>query len=372
MNILAALLAISIFFFLIDKIYMKFWDHNLTVHLHMTGTHVYEGEKLILKETVENRKLLPLPILKVKFQASKYFIFDNMENAAVSDNYYRKDILSVMPYQRLTRTLNFTCSHRGYSTIKKLDILCSNIFLTSESIETESCFLPLFVFPKQIETPDFEHFFRKMLGTVLTKRLTLEDPFEFRGIREYQSYDSMKYINWKASAKTGTLKVNEHNYTASLQVCILLNLEWIGCLRNEELEEESIRLAASLASRFISKGIQTSIYSNGKNIITEEAAFVPAGCGSHHMNTINEALAQINTNNTKISFPDILEYYFTNSANTSSDYVVIISALYNDLLLNSINSFKAQDIDYCLIIPKKLSDSAPAPDIENSICWNIP
>ena len=41
----------------------------------------------------------------------------------------------------------------------------------------------------------------------------------------------MNLINWKASAKTGQLMVNQYNETTSPSVCILLNLESEGMLR---------------------------------------------------------------------------------------------------------------------------------------------
>jgi uncharacterized protein (DUF58 family) len=67
-------------------------------------------------------------------------------------------------------------------------------------------------------------------GVMQTKRQFLEDPFEYRGMREYQPYDDMKSINWKATAKTGDFKVNLHDFTTVRSVRIFLNLEDTGII----------------------------------------------------------------------------------------------------------------------------------------------
>ncbi len=43
-----------------------------------------------------------------------------------------------------------------------------------------------------------------MMGDIATKRFLMEDPYMFKGIREYQPHDSFKSINFKAyAAKRG-------------------------------------------------------------------------------------------------------------------------------------------------------------------------
>ena len=83
----------------------------------------------------------------------------------------------------------------------------------------------------------------------------LEDKFVFAGIRDYQSYDSIRDVNWNACARTGKLMVNQYNETVSRNVCILLNLESEGVLMQEDVIEQAISIAAGLAQLLIGKGI---------------------------------------------------------------------------------------------------------------------
>ena len=70
------------------------------------------GECLLL-ERVENRKLLPLPMLKVKFQVSRNLRFSDEGDGAVTDKYYRNDILSLGPRQRVTRKIPLPLRSQG-------------------------------------------------------------------------------------------------------------------------------------------------------------------------------------------------------------------------------------------------------------------
>lgn len=105
----------------------------------------------------------------------------------------------------------------------------------------------------------------------------LEDPFVFRGIRDYTSNDSLKNVNWKATARTGNLCVNEYNESVSRNVCILLNLEDDGMLTYDSVNEEAISLAASVAEEFIRQGINVSLISNACDIDTKEAVGIREG-----------------------------------------------------------------------------------------------
>ena len=81
----------------------------------------------------------------------------------------------------------------------------------------------------------------------------------FRGIREYTPEDPMNRINWKASARNGSLMVNQHNSAVSGNVCILLDVEDETVWKYEEIHEEGIRLAAAVAESFLSRGIEVGL-----------------------------------------------------------------------------------------------------------------
>jgi len=276
-------------------------------------------------------------------------IFADNNNSNITDHYYRNDILSLMMFQRITRTLTFNCSHRGYYTINRMDLVCSNIFITLSNIKHFDLDIHLYVYPKTFEYARIEIPYQKMLGTVLTKRFINEDPFEFRTIREYQSYDNLKAINWKASAKTGSLKVNVNDYTSSQQIKILLNIEYEGMRIHEDLQEESIRIAATFAFAFIDQGIPVSILTNAKDIITNEIVHIPPGSGKSHISALMEALARIDTSQGATSFVSTIQQELDQA--TKNDYIILISSYQKEDLQQLLLDLKQFKIEFNWIIP---------------------
>ena len=103
----------------------------------------------------------------------------------------------------------------------------------------------------------------RMLGTLQCAKRLYEDPFAFRTIRDYTTDDPMKAINWKASAKTGTLMVNTFDSALSQKAMLFLDVEDSGILKYQDLVEESISIAASLARRLLRRGIEVGFCFNG-------------------------------------------------------------------------------------------------------------
>ena len=146
-----------------------------------------------------------------------------------------------------------------------------------------------------------------MMGTVERNKYLYEDHFMFRGIREYQSYDSMNQVNWTATAKSGQLMVNQYNESTCQQVCILLNVEPEGMIPKEKLSEESISIAAGLAQMFIEQGIQVSLLSNARNGETGEETVVYGASGLAHLNNVNTVLAGLDLSFSVREFKDIIK-----------------------------------------------------------------
>ena len=62
------------------------------------------------------------------------------------------------------------------------------------------------------------------LGTLVTSNPLYEDLTRSRSIRDYQRGDEPRRINWKVSARTGNLMVNEFESTISYPLMVFLNL----------------------------------------------------------------------------------------------------------------------------------------------------
>lgn len=349
MELIIGFLLAALLYLLQQKIYSSYWNKHLNIELEFSVTHCIEGEDASLIQRISNEKLLPLPILRLKFQTSKFLSFYDTKDSQISDLYYRNDLISLMMYQKLTRSLKFRANKRGYYRMNQCNVVCSDLFIYSTHVENFPLNLNLYVYPKYIDFVKIAPTFHKILGNVISKRFTNEDPFEFAGIRQYQIYDNLKSVNWNASAKTGELKVNVHDTTSSQEVKILLNLELQSIWVYDELLEESIRITASLANLFIKQGIPTGIYSNACDSITKEPLTIPAGSSNNHLTSICEGLSRLDTSLIAKPFVSYAESILMNKK--ESDYTIIISFYQKDDLQNILRSTFRKNQNFHWIIP---------------------
>lgn len=342
--ILAALLG--------SLIYARIWDRGLFVDVHFQDHPAVEGEKASLTEVITNQKLLPLPILRVKFQIDRNLEFLSGENTSVSDKSYRHDIFSVMLYQKITRRLPFICRRRGYYTVEGLDLLTYNLFFTGRMVRQLSANTHLYVYPAPVDPARLSIPLRQLMGEIVSRRYAYQDPFLFQGIREYQPFDAMSAVNWKATARTDELKVNVNGCTSSQEVCLLLNLESETVWEYAALKEESIRLAAALGQSLIARGIPVALYSNGADLLTGKPAFLPAGSAASHTTALFETLSRVDCRKGVEPFARILEQIPTGDG-ARQIYVTLSTSQRGDTLaalarLAGVSS--GQDSAYCLFL----------------------
>ena len=251
LTILLLLLALALAFFAQKLLFRRFWDRNLEVRIEFDREYVFCGEDANLTETIVNNKYLPLPVLEVGFDMSRFLAFREEDNSMVSDMTYRRDIFTASFKQRITRTLPFQAKKRGYyriasTTVSSLDFLMQDKLVTHIPQSTEFYVLPARLPAEQIRIP-----YSKIMGMLVSRRRVYDDPFEFAGIRDYRRTDPMKHINWKASARNGSLLVNLHESTLSQKVVLLLDCEGAGSASVDTLNEVSISIAAALAARIV-------------------------------------------------------------------------------------------------------------------------
>lgn len=288
------------------KVYQKVWHKNLRVRLSFQEEGIWEGQESTLSEIIENQKKLPLTMLKVKFQTDRHLLFMDTKGSRTTDKFYRNDIFHIGRMEKVTRVLRFTAGRRGYYTIREADLVASDLFLTAQytaAIAIDHC--SLYVYPKPFSHPEFLQSLKQLSGEVLAKRHLLEDPFEYRGIREYQPMDDLKSINWKATARTGEFKVNQKNYTAEKSVRIFINLEDTGILKKEDCVEASLQIATALLLLFLEQGMQVAVYCNGVDVLHNEPCILEAGGGIRQRQAVLRAFALIDTSKPVRSFSEL-------------------------------------------------------------------
>jgi|GEM_PF-796059 len=335
MTALGIFLAMIITLYIIRRIYAKRCLNNLDVALSMSASTATEGDELYLFEILQNKKWLPLPWVNVKFQIDRELEFADNENAVVSDLYYRNDLFHILMHQKITRRLKFVCSKRGYFHIRGLEITAWDILMSNKYIAHFQTNSQLTVYPATLPVTLVDDLCTRVYGYLKSTARIYQDPFSFRGIREYIPGDPMKAVNFKASARSNDLMVNIWDYSNARRIVLLLDVERHTRWHNESLDERAIKIVASLAERLDAEGMPIAYITNAQSIkdkpessdvpyentsvlakrthrIPPAQAQIPVnaqnhhfaiseGRGPHHLRAILESLAYIDLNNQQLS-----------------------------------------------------------------------
>lgn len=349
MNLIVALVIASLVYILQKRLYAKWWNRDLDVTISFEDAYVREGDRSALTEVIYNGKFLPLPVFHVKFSTERSFRFEDTENTVVTDSYYRNDVFSVLGYRRITRRLPFCTEKRGLYGISSLNMTARDFFMATSFAYSRHCNTWLYVLPNRIEMPELSMFCTHLLGELETARNRMEDPYTFRGIREYAYGDTYGKINWKATARTSTLMVNMYGYTSEQRVRILLNLEANIMVKTEYLQEMSIRMAGTIADYFLKHKVSVEIASNGIDRLTGTCEQVSAGMSLEHGISIDKYLARITENAGIDAFMDLVSAQLANMEEHVT--YVVISPYYKEDLLLKLDYMQKNHMAIHMIVP---------------------
>ena len=260
---------------------------------------------------------MPLHILQVSYKTANGLRFENAENETISDRTSVNDVFSLHRYEKITRDLSVLCVKRGYYRILSTSVQGSDLFSQQIHYREYPQTTGLFVLPGRLSAERYSLPVSRLFGDIVVRRSLFEDNLSVRGIRSYTNTDPESSINWKATAHTGDLKVNLHDRTAGQRLTILLNVEAPSALYNEDLLEDSIRLAGTLTEESQLYDIPIRLITNGIDILSEDdhpsetntSGLNQTGFGASagHVRSVLELLARIDLTKEAAPFADILE-----------------------------------------------------------------
>jgi uncharacterized protein (DUF58 family) len=348
----------------------KNWHKNLEVAIRFKDKEIFEGESTELLEEIRNNKLMPVWWLGLQMSIPRFIVFSKEEEPKPrAKELRRKDFFTMLSYENLRKSLKVTAFKRGYYKIEEVVVSSGDLFNIYKFMLNKSYNAWLTVYPRLIDTPEFKMFLNKLIGEVITKRHIIEDPFIFRGIRDYNINDSMKLVNWKASAKGGELKVNEYDFTASQEVLILVNTGGFNQWDSGFLIEESLRLAASMASSFIEKGIPAGIRVNSPDILSEGEVMLMPKNGEANLLAILEALARVDVSKKTTDIKEIIEQESIKRGKAFT--IILISYYYNEDLMNEFRFAGGRGCNISWVLPKLRDEEIKLQYTDNLYIWEV-
>lgn len=332
MHLILIVFMIGIIYLAQERLYRKYWRKGLRTGLAFSREYMECGEEAELTLDIENGKALPLPVFHYKFSVDRALRFRDMENSVVTDYYHRNDVFSILGHQRIRRTLTFCGSERGHFRVESANIMVRDFFMSRLFAMTQREDIGIYVFPKKVDVKELATLTRGRVGEMAARRSLVEDPLSFRGLRDYQSGDPYRAINWKQSARTNAWKVNLFEATQDAEVKILLNLDTDSMIRADRLLEAAISVTSSLAREHLKAKERVSVWCNG--LTEEDQSMTEPGVGSElsHGITIDKYLTVIRRSEGKDAFLGRLDAE-VKSINRNTLYLVISPYYKEDLLL---------------------------------------
>jgi uncharacterized protein (DUF58 family) len=211
-------------------------------------------------------------------------------------SFYRQ-ALSLAPKENLTLRYKIYGWKRGYYEIGPLTLQSGDLFGFVERIAVEGMLDHITVFPKIVPLTQIRLPSRSPLGTLRHREPIFEDPSRVLGKREYISGDSLRRVDWKATATSGHLIVKLFEPSIALDTVVLLNLK--GSNYNSKTRsaatELAIVVAASVAHWVVEKKQAVGLISNGFDpleIDLHPSVILPRK-GRNHLMRVLETLARL-------------------------------------------------------------------------------
>jgi uncharacterized protein (DUF58 family) len=257
-------------------------------------THRFEPLEITL--ILENRSFLPVSYLNVVDQQNSFF-------ASEPGNF----LVRLKPGERKILSYSLESQHRGQYAVGPAVIQGSDplgLFpFSSRAAENQTLIVYPEVLPLSLTSSA-----GLPAGNIRVENPVYEDVTRYRTLREYLPGDSLKRVNWKASARTGRLFVMEYLPLLHAPVLVLLNLDsrdYPSRFRYHRIER-AVTLAASLIVHFVSLQQEIGLIASGR-LRGEEPFTVAEIRGTHgHATTLLELLARIEPSHGGAEFSELL------------------------------------------------------------------
>ena len=308
-------------------LYGRYWDDGVAFDVRYSTTATFEGKTVGFQEHISSGRL-PMPYFAACYEQSAHLCPTDPSGGSKNAGQHRETFFNLKRKRKAARNTTLTCKKRGFYLIDRATVRSSDIFLSQPYEKELPLYAALTVYPKEIEIDEDEIPYKTFYGEILKERFILPDPFAFRGIREYQSFDNFKQINFKAWAKTGTPMTNTYDYTISQEVLLILNVQPYCEHERAAVFEDAIRLAAFLAREYIEAGVSVCFATNGLDCISHQPTRTKKDQTEHSLTEIYDILARIDLQDNANCMP-ITEFLPPHAARSA---VTLISSYADDTL----------------------------------------
>ena len=260
---------------------------KVTYRCRFGTDEITEGESLELIEEIENTGLLPLPYIRSEYSVSRFLEFADTHSTITDRTRFVSSLFFLRGRSRITRRWHVTATRRGEYRVERVLLLSSDLLGTTRaSRAAQELGGMLTVLPRCWEGEGLRQAARSVhLGEQIVPWGCITDPVTVRDRMPYTGREPMRRMDWKASARTGTLMVRTEEPVQERRICVVFTAQQgeYGKMRvPEETSEHTIRVTAALFRELTDAGEPFSVCSNC--MVEGEAVQYPEGCspGRYH------------------------------------------------------------------------------------------
>lgn len=228
---------------------------------------VFWGEEVTVRLEIRNNGWLPIPWL---------LVYESLPVELAAGTSIKR-VLSLGPHGRTEVLYQLGAYKRGYYPVGPFTTKLGDTLGLADiqELEKQSDFIT--VYPHIIPLTNAKLPSRSPLGTLRHHLPVFEDPARVRGKRDYTTSDSMRRVDWKATAVTGRLQVKQYEPSIALQTVLFLNLNASEYAARNRIDstELAIVIAASLANWAVSCKQAIGLITNGVDSHTKNPSVQP-------------------------------------------------------------------------------------------------
>ncbi len=284
-------------------LYSRAQAKSVVVYRRHPSVKTFKFQVARIEIVVQNRGILPIPYVAIVDNSAGFH--------AGSDD---RAVFSLRGRERRTISYEVKGYNRGAFELGPVKIMGSDPigFFPWQRLYGAQGRLVVYPTVYPISIPSFDGI---PSGSIKVSNPIYEDVTNYRSLREYMPGDDPRKINWKVSARTGTLHTMEYLPAVYFPSIVLLNLTAPDYQQRNRYQhsERTIEAAASLVSHLAGLGLSVGLFSTGVFHGTQDIVSMPVESGYGHAMAILEVLSRIQINEVRV---DIIRSFFGGVAST--------------------------------------------------------
>ena len=295
-----ALVLIALLFILtagISRLWNRYCLSRVEYQRRLSHHQVFFGDEIVYEIEVANRKLLPLPWIRIEDEIPENVtLLKGKSIPMLEERALLTNMFPINWYHRVKRRFPIRCQQRGCFLFGPTRIRSGDLFGFFNKELSINKIDYLFVYPRLLPLDRLGIPSKQLFGDIRLKQHLFEDPVLTAGVRDYRSGDSLKRILWKSTARLGRIQTRVFEPTTTVDLSIFLDVRttdipfWGSVV---QLQEVGIMAAAAISQHALDSGFRVGLYANQITRFSEGMVRVPHSRHPEQLTRILEALAQL-------------------------------------------------------------------------------